>query len=221
MTETRRAFHEELAEVSTDVIRLGAMVLEAIQASTAALLNTDLEAVEAVIESGVHPDLLNKAIEDRCYQLLARQQPMAIDLRTIVAVLRVNHELELTAHLMISIAKAARRLYPNQLEPRLRGIIDRMREQASEELRLAMDAFADQDQAKASALVDMDDAMGELQQVLFRAIFAVSSFDDSGIQRAVQIALVARYFERAADHAVNIGERVFYMLTGTLPSSTG
>jgi phosphate transport system protein len=219
LPESRKAFHEELDELRSDVVRLGAMVVEAVQAATAALLSLDLAQAEQVVASCEAADALSASIEDRCYKLLARQQPMAVDLRTIVAILRVNHELELTEHLMVSVAKAARRLYPNRLEPRLRGIIDRMREQATDQLELAIDAFADLDPAKAAALSDMDDSMGELQKSLFRAIFADPAPDEGTLQRAVQVALVARFFERSADHAVNIGERVSFMVTGQLPSA--
>ena len=218
MPETRKAFHEELGELRADVIRLGAMVVEAIQAATDALSACDLTKAEEVIASGTDPDMITEAIEDRCYQLLARQQPMAVDLRTIVGILRVNHELELTAHLMVSVAKAARRLYPNRLDPKLRGIIDRMREQATAQLALAVDAFADADHTKAAALADMNENMGDLQKDLFRAILSAEHVNEMSLQRAVQVALVARFFERTGDHAVNIGDRVSYMVTGHLPS---
>jgi phosphate transport system protein len=216
--ETRKAFHEELQDLRSDVVRLGAMALESIQAATAALLDADLAAVERVIGDGAVADDLTIAIEEKCYELLARQQPMAVDLRTIVSILRVNHELQLTAHLMVSVAKTSRRLYPHQLDPKIRGLIDRMREQATIEMRLAVDAFADLDVAKASALVDMDDVMGDLQKELFRTIFSGADTDEASIQRAVQVALVGRFFERAADHAVVVGERVAFMVTGKFPT---
>ena len=148
--------------------------------------------------------------------MLARQQPMAVDLRTLVTILRIIHELERTGDLMVNIAKAARRLYPHDLDPKVRGLIQRMREQAVVQLRTALKAFVDRDPAQAAALHDMDDVMDELQKELFRWIFAVQANEDA-IQRAVQIALVGRYFERMADHAVNFGERISFMVTGAVP----
>jgi phosphate transport system protein len=115
---------------------------------------------------------------------------------------------------MVKIPKAALRLYPHSLEPRVRGLIDRMREQAGVQLRLAVDTFAQRDAERAPAVADMDDVMDDLQKDLFRAIFASAATDDAAIQRAVQIALVGRFFERVADHAVNVAERVAYMVTG-------
>ncbi|MGH9305765.1 MAG: phosphate signaling complex protein PhoU [Acidimicrobiales bacterium] len=217
MTGTRKAFHEEITEMEDDVIRMGAMVIEAIGGAASSLLDGDLQAVERVIENDKAIDDLTHSIEERCYLLLARQQPMAIDLRTIVGVLRVIHELERAGDNMKSVAKASRRLYPHGLEPKMRGLIDRMRDQATVQMRLAIDAFADRDPVRATALEDMDDVMDDLQKDLFRTIFAAAAIDDVSIHRAVQVTLIGRFFERTADHAVNIGDRVAYMVTGRFP----
>ena len=214
MTETRKAFHEELAEIGDDVVRLGALASEAIQAGTDAFLDANLAGAEAVIAADRTLDDLMHSIESRTYLLLARQQPMASDLRMLVTVLRVIHELERAGDLMVNVAKAARRLYPYQLDAKMRGLIHRMREQAVAQLRVAVEAFAARDPARAAALGDMDDAMDDLQKDLFRTIFASEVQDESSLQRAVQIALVGRYYERIADHAVNTGERVAFMVTG-------
>jgi phosphate transport system protein len=214
--ETRKAFHEELKEVNDDVIRLGALAVEAIQIATDAFLEADLKTVEKVVANDRVLDDLTHRIESHTYLLLARQQPMAVDLRTLVSVLRVIHELERTGDLMVNVAKAARRLYPYELDPKIRGLIHRMREQAVAQLTLAVSAWADRDPATAAALRDMDDVMDELQKDMFRVIFSSHASDEAAIQRAVQIALVGRYFERIADHAVNAGERVEFMVTGRM-----
>ncbi|MEA3078437.1 MAG: phosphate transport system protein [Actinomycetota bacterium] len=214
MTETRKAFHEELAEIGNDVVRLGALASEAIQAGTDAFLDADLAAAERIVADDQALDDLMHSIENRTYMLLARQQPMAVDLRMLVTVLRVIHELERAGDLMVNVAKAARRLYPYELDPKVRGLVHRMREQAVAQLRVAVEAFAERDPARAAALSDMDDAMDDLQKDLFRTIFGWQVDDEAALQRAVQIALVGRYFERIADHAVNTGERVAFMVTG-------
>jgi phosphate transport system protein len=214
MPEIRKAFHDDLNQLTTDTVRLAAMASEAIQAGTAALLDFDLQAVERVVRDDAQLDDLTHSIEERAYLLIGRQQPVAGDLRTLVTVLRVIHELERIGDLMINVAKAARRLYPNPLEPKVRGLLDRMRQQATDQLRLASEAFQDRDPARAAALRDMDDVMDDLQKELFRTIFQARSDDEAVVQRAVQIALVGRYFERMADHAVNVGERVEFMVTG-------
>src|SRR4029078_5945282 len=127
---------------------------------------------------------------------------------------------ELTAGLMRNVARATRRLYPRELPPRIRGIIESMGAQASVQMHLAVDAFADSDEKVATALPDMDDVMDDLQKELFRTIFAAFSGDvaDAGaVQTAVQIAFVGRDYERTADHAVMIGRWVAFMVTGKLP----
>ena len=214
MPETRRAFHEELNELSDDVVRLGAMVSEAIQAGTDAFLDADLTTAERVIAQDASVDELMHSVETRTYLLLARQQPMAVDLRMLVSILRVTHELERAGDNMVNVVKATRRIYPYELDPKIRGLIHRMRQQATEQLRLAVTAFAERDPARAAALRDMDDVMDDLQKDLFRTIFTLHVSDESSLQRAVQVALVGRYFERIADHAVNAGERVTFMVTG-------
>jgi phosphate transport system protein len=96
-----------------------------------------------------------------------------------------------------------------------------MGRQAGVQLRLALEAFAESDCARAMALEDMDDVMDDLQRSLFRTIFALGRADEAGLQQMVQVALVGRYYERMADHAVNIGERVNYMVTGEMPGGDG
>jgi phosphate transport system protein len=214
VTELRRAFHEELDEIARDVVRLGAMAAQSIEVGTDAFLDADLEAAERLVRNDRALDDLMHSIESRAFLLLARQQPMAVDLRTLVTVLRVIHELERVGDLMVNVAKAARRLYPYELDGKVRGLIHRMRGQAVAQVDVAVEAFAHRDAARAAALGDMDDAMDELQKDLFRSIFATQIEDEAALQRAVQIALVGRYFERIADHAVNTGERVSFMVTG-------
>jgi len=214
MVDTRRRYHEELDKMKSDTVQLAAMAVEEIGAGTQALLDADLKAAERVVASDQAMDDLTHAIEESAYFLLARQNPMARDLRTIVAILRVIHEVERCGDLMVNVAKATRRLYPHGLEPKVRGTIDRMGTQAADQLRLAITAFEEGDLAQAAAVADMDDVMDDLQKSLFRTIFTGGALDEAELQRAVQVALVGRYYERVADHAVNVGARVRFMVTG-------
>ncbi|MGQ0805954.1 MAG: phosphate signaling complex protein PhoU [Actinomycetota bacterium] len=216
-SDVRKSFDEHLTELKADVIRMAAMVGESIGAGTQALLDADLGVVEQVLANDDQIDALEHDLELRAYELIATQQPMAVDLRTLLAVLRILHELELTGDLMVTVAKAARRIYPTQLPPRIRGLIERMGDQASKQWQLAVDAFADDDQSLAAALPDMDDVMDDLQKQLFRAIFETLTPDEAGLQMAVQLALIGRYYERVADHAVGIGVWTQFVVTGELP----
>jgi phosphate transport system protein len=217
--DMRRSFHEQLEDLKADVVRLGGMTVELISGATLALLDSDLTVAQQTIHNDEPIDELTHAIEDTCFSLLARQQPMASDLRTILATLRIAHEIERSADLSVNIAKATRRLYPTPLDPKVRGIIDQMGRQAANQTRLALDAYADVDPTWAQALSDMDDAMDDLTKSLFRYILSLAPADEATVQQAVQIALVGRHFERIADHAVTIAERVVFMATGVYPNA--
>jgi phosphate transport system protein len=218
MTESRRTFDEQLSDIRGDVVKLAIKTCEQIGAATQALLDADLSIVDQIYV--VRGEIEEKVVqlEQRVYELFALQQPMAGDLRAMLAVLRILHEIELTAGLMRNVARATRRVYPRELPPKIRGIIERMGAQASVQMHLAVDAFADNDDAVASALPDMDDVMDDLQKELFRAIFeGFAKVDESALQMAVQLAFVGRDYERAADHAVMIGRWVAFTVTGKLP----
>ena len=115
--EVRKSFDEHMTDIKSDVIRVAAMAGEMVGMATEALLDKELLLVERVVESNRRLDELNHDIEFRTYELFATQQPMAIDLRTLLTVLRTLHELELTGGLTVSVAKAARRIYPGELPP--------------------------------------------------------------------------------------------------------
>ncbi|MEO6121516.1 MAG: phosphate signaling complex protein PhoU [Acidimicrobiales bacterium] len=215
VVETRRLYHEQLEGLMADTVRLAGLAGEQIALGTQALLDTDLAAAGDVVARDAQLDDLTHAVEGGVYLLLARQGPVAGELRTLIAVLRVVHEIERCGDLMVNVAKATRRLFPHSLDPKIRGILERMGGQAGDQLRLAITAFRTGDVAQADALEDMDDTIDDLQKTLFRTIFATGAPDEAALQAAVQVALVGRYFERIADHAVNISERVRFMVTGT------
>ncbi|MGQ0519866.1 MAG: phosphate signaling complex protein PhoU [Actinomycetota bacterium] len=217
MVETRKRYHEQLARMKSDTVRLAAMATEQIAAGTRALLDGELSAAERVVAADRDMDDLTHEIEASAHLVLARQSPLASELRAVITILRVIHEVERCGDLMVNVAKATRRLYPRGLDPRIRGLIDRMGTQAVDQLRLAITAFEAEDVEQAAALVDMDDVMDDLQKTLFRAIFSAGAADEESVQRAVQVALVGRYYERIADHAVNVSERVRFMVTGAWP----
>lgn len=197
-----------------DVVRLGALAAAAIERGTDAFLAGDLGASDAVVEADRELDDLMHSIENRTYSLLALQAPMAGDLRMLVTMLRVCHELERIGDLVVNIVQSTHRVAECGLLPVQRGIIDRMRTQAVAQVRVAVTAIAEKDPAKGQVLGEMDDVMDELQKELFRSMFSAPEADEGSVQRSVQVALVGRYYERIADHAVNTGERVDYMVRG-------
>jgi phosphate transport system protein len=220
-TEIRRTFHQELDDLRDDMMRLAGMVTEALAAGTAAFLAGDLQSAEAIIDGDDEIDELALEIEEHCFRLLALQNPLASDLRQIIAALRMSSEIERSADLVTNTMKAARRLYGTELDPRLRGLIEKMSDHVHRLFRLAMDAYADRNESLAAAIDDMDDDVDDLHADYIRTIFEVYEGGKAPLQVAVQLALVGRYYERIGDHAVNIGERVRYMVTGWLPEHTG
>jgi len=218
VVETRKLYHEQLEELKDDTARLAAMACEQVALGTQALLDGDLAAAGTVVTGDGPLDDLTYAIEENVYLLLARQGPVAGELRTLISVLRVIHEIERCGDLMVNVAKATRRLFPHSLDPKIRGLLERMGAQAGNQLRLSIAAFREGDVAQAEALADMDDTMDDLQKTLFRAIFAAGAADEADLQAAVQVALVGRYYERIADHAVNVSQRVRFMVIGTFRS---
>src|SRR5687767_2581246 len=221
MTTSRSTFHRQLDDIQRDLVRAAAKVTEAIAKGTQALLDLDLAAVQELIEADDETDALTLDIEERCFTLLARQQPMAGDLRAIVTAIRLTSEIERSGDLMVNVAKATRRIYGTEIDPRVRGLIQRMGEEAQRLFSLAIDAYARSDDGIASALDDIDDRLDTLHADFIQAIFEANRVSNLDLQVAVQLALVGRYYERIGDHAVNIGERVHYMVTGWLPEHTG
>lgn len=220
MTETRLTFHQQLDEIQRDLTRAAARVTETIMRGTQALLDLDLSSAQALIEADDEIDALTLDVEDRCFTLLARQQPVAGDMRALVTAIRLTSEIERSGDLMVNVAKAVRRIYGTEIPGELRSLLDAMAAEAVRLFRLAMDAYADGDAVLAGALDDMDDRLDQLHKDYIQAILELHR-DAPDVQIAVQLALVGRYFERIGDHAVNIGERVQYMVTGWLPEQAG
>ncbi len=219
--DIRKSFHHDLDLVRSEVVRLAGMVTESLAQATQAVLDGDLEVAESIIRNDDVLDVLTLDIEERCYQLLALQQPMAVDLRTLLTDLRMAAEIERSGDLVVNIMKSTRRLYGVPLDPVIRGMIDQLGRKVGRLFRLAIDAYVDGDAALASALDDMDDDIDELHADYIQAIFEAHERRHTEVQISVQLALVGRYYERIADHAVNIGERVQYMLTGWVPEHVG
>ena len=221
MDDVRKTFHQQLDGIRDDIVQLAGMVTEGIGKGTEALLDGDLVATQALIDGDDELDALSISIEDRCYHLLALQQPMAGDLRALVADIRLVSEIERSGDLVVNIVKAARRIYGTDLPPRLRGMIEQLGIHAQRLFRLSIDAYVERNDGLAAALDDMDDTVDALHADYIQGIFECHATDNVGLQPAVQLALVGRYYERIADHAVNIGEKVRYMVTGWMPEMTG
>ncbi len=219
--EMRKTFHKDLDEIRHDLVRMSVMATEMTTLAAEALLGGDLELCQAIIDDDDEVDVLSISIEDRCFRLLALQGPMAADLRTLAASMRVNSDLERSADLAVNIVKGARRIYGQEIPPRVRGIITMMSGEAVRMIRLAMDAYSEVNGPLGAALHDIDDRLDQLQVEFVEAMFEAHGAEALPLQPAIQLALIARYFERIGDHAVNIGERVSFMASGEQPEHPG
>jgi phosphate transport system protein len=221
MENVRKSFQQTLEEIRSEMVQMAAHVTEGIPRATEAVLSGDLSDAQSIIEGDDPLDAMAVELEEICYQQLALQQPMASDLRGIVTAIRMISEIERSGDLVVNIAKGSRRIFGLDLPARLRGLIGQMGEEATRLFRLAIDAYVDEDASMAAALDDLDDRLDAIHRDYIQEIFLAHNAGDLHVQAAVQLALIGRYYERIGDHAVNIGERVRYMVTGWLPEHTG
>jgi len=217
MDELRKTYHQDLDGARAELARLAALVAELIPRATAILLDGDLEGAEYIIRGDEEIDARCVDLEEQCIRILALQAPVATELRQVVALLKMISEVERSGDLVRNICKAARRVYGHDLDPKLRGIITRMGEQAQQVYSAAIESFVENDVAKAAALDDMDAYLDALQKQFIQAIFESQAAERIDMQVAVQLAMVSRFYERIGDHAVNIAERVRFTVTGWVP----
>jgi phosphate transport system protein len=221
MENARKTFQHNLEDIRQEMVQMAALVTEGIARATDVVLAGDLADAQRIIEEDDPLDARAVDLEERCYQQLALQQPMAGDLRSLVTAIRMISEIERSGDLVVNIAKGARRIFGTELPARMRGQISQMGEECTRLFRLAIDAYVDEDAGMAAALDDLDDRLDTIHGDYIQEIFLAHNAGELEIQGAVQLALIGRYYERIGDHAVNIGERVRYMVTGWLPEHTG
>ncbi len=207
MPERRQEFERDLEAIEAKVIELFAMVAEDLPEATRALLNGDREVIQVLRERGQVIDALYPEIEDLVNREILLQAPVASDLRFLLSVLRIVPELSRSHHLVVSIAARANHILSDDLSPRCRGLVERMGTIASEMWRQAADSWYQRDRSAASALDQRDDEMDELHA----SLIAELASGGMSLPVAMEMTLVARFYERLGDRAVNIGCRVIYL----------
>jgi phosphate transport system protein len=210
----RRSFQEELAQLEADAQEEGDLVLRALRASLNALARGDDDLADEVIRFDDEIDRRYVAIEEGVQSLLARQTPVAVDLRLVLAVLRVNLHLERMADYCVTVAKLTKLMGGLAVrDERIAQSIEDMGRRAEEMIHVALDSFAARDAAKAHTLVDLDELIDRANR---RATEDVLALGDSPEEReyGLRMLVVSRCVERIGDHAVDIGEQVVYLVTG-------
>lgn len=215
--ELRTNFHEQLDEIRTGIARLAAGVTELVPRVTEILLDSDLEGAEYVILGDDEYDTRSLELEEMCFTQIALQAPVASDLRALVSAIKIIADVERSADLCVNICKAARRIYSHDLDAHLRGIIHKCGDQASRLFKEATEAYLHNDGSRAAALHDMDSYLDDLHRQFIQVIFESHAAGNIDLQVAVQLAVVARFYERIGDHAVNVGDRTRYIVDGWLP----
>lgn len=209
----RDAYHEDLDAIAIALVKLTDLVETAINRATSALLDTDLETAEDVISRDREVDRLYHWIEERALELLARQQPVAGDLRTLVGSLRMVSDLERIGDYAVHVAKVARRRYPTEAVPaELREIVSEMGSTAARIVAKAGVVIGARDVTAAKQMEADDDAMDALHRRLLQVLLGGSW--PYGMEAAIDITLTGRYYERLADHAVSVARQVVYLVTG-------
>ena len=212
MAEHRQDLQRELEGIEAKVIELFAMVAEDLAKATDALLTGNNEVVKALAEREAVIQSLYPQIEETVNRNILLQAPVASDLRFLLSVLRIVPELERSHDLVEHIARRADHILSDDLSPRARGLVERMGELVSDMWRQASESWYQRDSSAAALLAERDEEMDELHA----SLIAELASGKMTLPVAMEMTLVARFYERLGDHAVNIARRVVY-LAGSLP----
>jgi phosphate transport system protein len=212
----RDAYHDDLTALSGSLVDMTTLVGSAVGRATQSLLDADIALAEQVISGDALVDHQYREVEARAFDLLARQGPVAGDLRIVVTSLRMNTDLERSGDLAVHVAELARRRYPASAVPvELRSTVLQMGQVAQRLITKAGSAIASRDLELCAEIERDDDEMDALHRQLFRVLLE----DDwkGGIEATIDITLCSRFYERFGDHAVSVARRVVYLVTGQQP----
>jgi len=209
----RKSYHEQLEELQQEVLKMGTLVEQTIFNAVKSLKERNEELAQQIVDGDDFIDEYQIKIEDFCVKLLALQQPMASDLRVISTAMKIAIDLERMADHAVDIARVTLRLAG---QPLIKPLIDipRMAEITQKMIRESLEAYVHHDISRVEALIDYDHEVDALFNQVFRELLTFMMEDPRTIRQATQLLFVARYLERVADHATNLGEAIYYMVTG-------
>lgn len=212
----RDVYHDDLRAIGTSLVAMTAMTGTAIERATNALLDGDLAGAERVMSADVEIDDMGRDLEERTFQLMARQQPVASDLRVLITTLHLVADLERMGDLALHVAKVARMRYPEIAVPmEIRDVIAQMGAVALSLVSKVGQVIEGRDIALAQAIEAEDDSMDALHRKLFTLLLSPNWNNDT--EAAIDLTLIGRYYERYADHAVAVARRVVFIVTGQMP----
>ena len=213
MERVVRHFQEELETLQARLLEMGGLAEERVRAALQGLVTRDTATIERVMRGDEPINELHIEVDSRCFTLLALYQPMATDLRSIVAAVKINTDLERVGDLAVNIAEAAQR-YTNHAPVKKLIDIPQMGEIAQVMLRDSLDAFVQRDTTLAKRVLNEDDRLDALKTLVFRELLACMLEDGTTVEPALDLILISRHLERIGDHAVDIGEQTAYLVTG-------
>ena len=208
------AFDDELKELGRNVAEIGGMAEQMVDEAMAALTHVDTEKAARVIEDDVKIDNLQRQIEEKAILTIARRQPMARDLREIVAAIRIAADLERVGDLAKNIAKRVMALQGQPRPPSLVHGVQHLAELSQEQLKDVLDAYGSRDVKQALAVWERDEEIDALYTSLFRELLTYMMEDPRNIGFCTHLLFCAKNIERIGDHATNIAENVYYQTTG-------
>jgi phosphate transport system protein len=207
-----RHFQEELEQLKARLLEMGGLSEERVREAVQGLVGRDPARIDRVLTGDAPVNQLHIEVDSRCFKLLALHQPMAVDLRAIVAAVKINTDLERVGDLAVNIAEAVRR-YLRHAPVTAPIDIPRMADIAQAMLRHALDSFVGRDTVLAEAVLNQDDQLDALKTQVFRALLTSMLRDPGIIEPALDLILVSRHLERIGDHATNIAEDVIFMVS--------
>ena len=205
-------FVEELDQLKQRLLTMGLLVEDRIRLVIQALIDGDASLTKRVIDGDGEINQFQVEIDDRALKLLALHQPMAVDLRSILAGVKINTDLERVGDLAVNIAEATQRYLSHPPVTRMLGDIPRMAECAQAMLRDALNSYVSGNAANAQSVLDRDDALDDLNMKVFRKLLGSMLGDAQTITPALNLILIARHLERVGDHATNIAEDVIFIV---------
>ena len=212
MDRSVRHFEDELDTLQARLLEMGGLAEERVRAAVQGLVSRDVAVTDRVLQGDEPINQLHVEVDERCFRLLALYQPMATDLRAIVAGVKINSDLERVGDLAVNIAEAARRY---ALHPPVKQLIDipRMGDIAQNMLHDALDSFVKRNVQLARAVLKCDDELDALKTQVFRELLTFMLQDTTTIEPSLDLILVSRHLERIGDHATNIAEDVIFMVS--------
>ncbi|SFA96126.1 MULTISPECIES: phosphate signaling complex protein PhoU [unclassified Bacillus (in: firmicutes)] len=210
---TRGKFDDDLNELQGKLLEIGNFAIKALDRSLEALETKNIDLALEIIEDDEHADILELEINDMAILLIAKQQPVAIDLRRVIVAIKIATDIERIADFAVNIAKSTIRIGKDPLIKPIEHI-KKMHEINKDMLRLSLEAFNNEDTILAKKVAEMDDQVDDLYGQTIRELLQLNQKNPDDLPQITQLSFIARYLERAADHTTNIAENIFYLVKG-------